>query len=159
MNDLRFNLAVMPVLEIEKEYSNDPDDPGGMTKWGISQRYNPEVDLKNLTFQGAIEVYRRKYWDKYNIGKIENLELAKKVFSMVVNINGRQVIKYLQMACNLLGADLEVDGILGPKSAKWINSYRHQLSLLAAFKYYIVDHYLTHSKVKFRAGLLKRAEI
>ncbi len=43
-------------------YTNDPLDPGGETKWGISKRANPSLDIANLTKADAIEVYRRKYW-------------------------------------------------------------------------------------------------
>ena len=37
----------------EGEYSNDPNDPGGETKWGISKRAYPNLDIKNLTRDGA----------------------------------------------------------------------------------------------------------
>ena len=43
-------------------YTNDPDDPGGETKWGISARANPGVDIKNLTQEEANEIYKKKYW-------------------------------------------------------------------------------------------------
>jgi len=29
--------------------TKDPDDPGGVTKYGISKRSNPDVDVENLT--------------------------------------------------------------------------------------------------------------
>jgi len=43
-------------------YTNDPLDPGGETKWGISKNANPDVDIKNLTQEQATEIYRQKYW-------------------------------------------------------------------------------------------------
>lgn len=43
-------------------YTNDPDDAGGETKWGISKRANPDLDIKNLTKEQATERYRQKYW-------------------------------------------------------------------------------------------------
>ena len=41
---------------------NDPDDPGGLTKWGISQRAYPKLDIKNLTQADAEFIYYRDYW-------------------------------------------------------------------------------------------------
>lgn len=41
---------------------NDPDDPGGLTKWGISQRAYPALDIRNLTQQEAEAIYYRDYW-------------------------------------------------------------------------------------------------
>lgn len=46
----------------EGGYVNDPDDPGGETKWGISKRYHPDEDIKNLTPERAAEIYYEKYW-------------------------------------------------------------------------------------------------
>lgn len=46
-------------------YTNDPKDPGGETKWGISKRAHPNEDIKNLTLERAMEIYRKEYWDIY----------------------------------------------------------------------------------------------
>ena len=43
-------------------YVNDPEDPGGETKFGIAKKFNADVDIKNLTRAQAIEIYRAKYW-------------------------------------------------------------------------------------------------
>lgn len=43
-------------------YTNDPDDPGGETKWGISKAAHPNVDIKNLTYEQACEIYAEEYW-------------------------------------------------------------------------------------------------
>lgn len=49
----------------EGGYTNDPKDPGGETKWGISKRAHPNEDIKNLTLERAMEIYRKEYWDVY----------------------------------------------------------------------------------------------
>ena len=46
---------------------NDPDDPGGLTKYGIDQRSHPHVDIRNLTESGAKDIYLREYWQKYGV--------------------------------------------------------------------------------------------
>ena len=62
MND--FKKAVEFVLKHEGGYVNDPQDAGGETKFGISKRAYPNLDIKNLTRDQAIEIYKRDYWDK-----------------------------------------------------------------------------------------------
>lgn len=37
-------------------------DPGGETKWGISKRSYPEIDIASLTRELAVEIYFRDYW-------------------------------------------------------------------------------------------------
>lgn len=54
--------ALTFVLKWEGEYSNDPNDPGGETKWGISKRSYPEEDIVNLTRDRALEIYANDYW-------------------------------------------------------------------------------------------------
>lgn len=58
-----FDKAITFTLSYEGGYSNDPKDPGGETKYGISKRYHPNVDIKNLTQGAAMEIYRKEYWD------------------------------------------------------------------------------------------------
>jgi hypothetical protein len=38
------------------------NDSGGFTKYGIAQNRNPDVDVENLTLEGALDIYREKYW-------------------------------------------------------------------------------------------------
>lgn len=62
MNISDFKRAVEFTLKWEGGYSNDPDDPGGETKYGISKRAHPECDIKNLSEQEAIQIYISDYW-------------------------------------------------------------------------------------------------
>ena len=41
---------------------NHPSDPGGVTKYGIAQHYNKDVDVASLTIQDAAKLYYNKYW-------------------------------------------------------------------------------------------------
>lgn len=43
-------------------YTNDPTDPGGETKFGLSKRANPDLDIKNLTLNRAMERFKARYW-------------------------------------------------------------------------------------------------
>lgn len=47
-------------------YENDPDDPGGATKFGIDQRSHPRENIRSLTDDRAKEIYWTEYWQKYH---------------------------------------------------------------------------------------------
>lgn len=59
-----FEAALEFTLRHEGGYVNDPDDPGGRTNFGVSERANPEAwaDGK-VTLDEARAIYRRRYWD------------------------------------------------------------------------------------------------
>jgi len=52
------------ILRHEGGYVNNPNDPGGETKYGISKRSYPNVDIKNLTPEQALEIYHRDFWPR-----------------------------------------------------------------------------------------------
>ncbi len=57
-----FDAAFKMVVGIEGAPTCDPADPGGYTKYGIAQKYNPDVDVRNLTLSGAKALYLKRYW-------------------------------------------------------------------------------------------------
>lgn len=57
-----FDEAFDFVIGLEGGYSNDPDDVGGETRFGISKRAYPNVDIKQLTLEQAKQIYYRDYW-------------------------------------------------------------------------------------------------
>jgi len=57
-----FEPAMNNLREWEGFLSNDPDDPGGLTKFGIAKTYYPNVDVENLTWEGAKAIYLTDYW-------------------------------------------------------------------------------------------------
>ena len=59
-----FSRALAFVLAHEGGYVNHPDDPGGETKYGISKRSYPKLDIKSLTKRQAADIYKRDYWDR-----------------------------------------------------------------------------------------------
>jgi hypothetical protein len=56
-----FDKAFALTIGLEGKPSNDPRDPGGFTIWGLSQRYNPEVNPAT-TLDQAKGIYLKKYW-------------------------------------------------------------------------------------------------
>ena len=70
------------------------DDNGkGNTKHGINISSNPEVDVKNLTKEGAKQIYRTKYWDAVGVGSVSP-EFQPLVFDAAVN-QGQSFAKQL----------------------------------------------------------------
>jgi lysozyme family protein len=80
-----FIACFMFIVEQEGSiYEDDPDDPGGATKYGICKRDYPEIDIENLTLETAREIYRRDYWNVCNCDTIsDGFDLL--VFDTAVN--------------------------------------------------------------------------
>src|SRR5690554_3443373 len=60
---MSFETEVEKILRREGGYVNHPADRGGETNFGISKKANPDVDVRNLTREQAVELYRSRYWD------------------------------------------------------------------------------------------------
>jgi hypothetical protein len=90
-----FDKAIEFTLQWEGEGGKaSPGDPGGMTKWGISQRAHPEVDVANLTREQAIEIYRADYWDRLGCGGLDApLDVA--LFDTAVNVGVNRALGWL----------------------------------------------------------------
>lgn len=105
---MSFERAFDMVIGHEGGLTDNPADPGGLTKYGISQRQYPGEDIRNLTMARAQELYRRDYWGPIKGDQLPN-ELALCLFDMAVNSGVAQAVRTLQKAI-----DVPVDGILGP---------------------------------------------
>jgi lysozyme family protein len=88
----------------------DPDDPGGFTKWGVSKRRFPKVDIARLTRAGAEALYREHYWDELRCGEMP-AGVALAVFDYAVPCGPPRGARALQRA---IGA--EIDGRVGPRT-------------------------------------------
>jgi len=64
-----FERAFRVLVGEEGGYVNDPADPGGETKYGISKRAYPAIDIRNLTLDQAKAIYRRDYWDPLQLDR------------------------------------------------------------------------------------------
>lgn len=63
-NNKEFQKALKFVLKWEGGYTNDLNDPGGETKYGICKRSYPNEDIKNMTLERAKKIYYENYWLK-----------------------------------------------------------------------------------------------
>ena len=58
-----FTRCIRHILNEEGGYVNHAKDPGGETKYGISKRAYPHLDINNLTLDEAEAIYRLDYWE------------------------------------------------------------------------------------------------
>ncbi|OZI20494.1 hypothetical protein CAL26_23660 [Bordetella genomosp. 9] len=103
-----FRTAIERVLGHEGGYVNDPRDPGGETKWGISKRSYPHLDIKNLSRDQAIEIYERDFWLKIHADELYD-GIAYQGLDYAINSGIRQAILGLQQALGV-----PADGVWGP---------------------------------------------
>lgn len=96
------------VLSHEGGYVNDVRDPGGETKFGIAKRSYPHVDIKALTRDQAIGIYRRDFWDRVQGDKLPRA-FAFQALDAAVNHGIGNAVRWMQRAANV--AD---DGVIGP---------------------------------------------
>ena len=116
MND-RFNKMLKIILQNEGGYVNDPSDSGGETKYGISKRSFPALDIKNLTVEQAGEIYYKNYYLSCRADTIVSNELAMQVFDHAVNAGVVKAIKLLQKCAGVIQ-----DGIVGVNTRDKVNS-------------------------------------
>lgn len=105
-----FPYMINRILGHEGGYINDSSDPGGETNWGISKRSYPNIDIKHLTREQAIDIYRRDFWNKLNAEAFHD-GVAYQLLDSAVNSGITQSVRFLQRAIGV--AD---DGAFGKAS-------------------------------------------
>jgi lysozyme family protein len=157
--------------QIEGEYSDDPDDPGGQTAWGISRRYWPEMFEHGMpSREEAVDFYHYgpfKHVLRY-ASYIGNEELGYGVFDHAVNDGARDSVRLLQTGINECGyrlaTPINVDGRFGPITLGACHVYdkyeeRNGFNpLLIAFQALRACLYLER-KPKYARGWLKRTRM
>jgi lysozyme family protein len=99
-------------MEFEGGYSDNPNDPGGKTKYGIAKKYYPDVDIKNLTPKEATIIYKRDYWERYKCSLVSN-HISFLFFDTVLHQGGDFATRALQRITGV-----SQDGILGDKTVE-----------------------------------------
>jgi hypothetical protein len=94
LNLNNFKRALEFTLKWEGGYVNDSNDPGGETKWGISKRAYPDLDIKTLTPERAAEIYANDYWDKAGCNNL-SYPLCACVFDTAVNLGVTRAVGFL----------------------------------------------------------------
>ena len=140
-----FEQAVQVVLVNEGGYTNDPNDAGGETNYGITWYDLNRAVNKGIVSHGtnivgllksqAIIIYKNEYWDVLNLDRLETQSIANKILDTCVNIGNAWGITCLQRAIRAALDDkfIQDDGILGDKTIKRIAD-SSQAILLAAYR-------------------------
>lgn len=113
---MNFDQAFERLIGHEGGYVNDPRDPGGETKFGISKRSYPAEDIKGLTLERAKAIYRRDFWGVAGCDAVPDA-MKFDLFDMAVNSGPVTAIKTLQRS-----AGVTPDGLLGPITLQALNS-------------------------------------
>ena len=153
---ISFEEIINKVLEHEGGYVNDPKDLGGETKYGITKRFYPDVDIKNLTVEQAKEIYRKDYWDKNRVESLPQ-NLWHIFFDMCVNMGRRTAVKILQRAANNKGRNIDVDGGLGPATIGALKGVELDRVRAYRVKYYVDLINSKPEQEKFYLGWFRRA--
>lgn len=175
-----FEKALGFTLQYEgNSYTDDPDDLGGATKYGITLGFAKgtgdlqlfdvdgdgdidKIDIKNLTPEVAHDAYKEFFWDALNLDNF-NPKIAFLLFDMSVNHGKKNAIKMLQMAINKCGQDIDVDGGIGNQTLTALNEcdpdeVAEQLLDVRKDFYYKITQKRPQNK-KFLKGWLSRASL
>ncbi|MDH5527809.1 MAG: hypothetical protein OEY97_10940 [Nitrospirota bacterium] len=109
-------VAATIVREGGDAITRDRNDPGGTTRWGISQRAYPELDVAALTRAQAEVIYRRDYWMPVCGEGIRHQRVAEALFDSAVNLGVDRAVKIAQQ---VLG--VRMDGQVGPVTLAALN--------------------------------------
>ena len=119
------NAIAAEIVRREGGLVNDPDDPGGLTKHGVTlaalQRIGRDLtgdgrvtgaDIRALTPERAQEIFVEHYYLRPGLNRLPECIQAS-VFDMYVN-SGANAVKILQPLLCDFGAVVDIDGALGP---------------------------------------------
>lgn len=117
------------IVTREGGFVNDPDDPGGPTKHGVTigtlRQLGIDVnkdgvinaaDVRALTKAQALEIYLRHYYERPRISELPE-SIQASVFDMYVN-SGSNAVKILQRVLTMMGFTCSVDGEIGPQTIR-----------------------------------------
>jgi lysozyme family protein len=105
---MNFDTAFDRLLGSEGGYTPGINDPGGETKWGISKRSYPHLNIKDLTREQAKDIYRADFWERIHADAMP-YALAFQTFDFAVNSGIGTAVRYLQRALGVAS-----DGYIGP---------------------------------------------
>ena len=118
-----FERAFVETIDFEGGYVFDPDDPGGETKFGISKRSHPTIDISALTIDRAKEIYLRDYWQACRLDQVLSDKISGEIFDTAVNMGRKAAVLIAQRSLNFLGEDLAEDGKMGEKTIAALNKW------------------------------------
>jgi len=111
--------AIAFVLKWEGGYvPPSAKDPGGETKYGISKKAHPTLDIKNLDKNFAIAIYNEDYWIAAGCPLIRDDAMALAVFDTAVNCGTGRAQHWLNLSRGDVGLFIEQREIYYKRLAK-----------------------------------------
>lgn len=112
------------LLALEGGYSNNPRDPGGETKHGISKRHFPHLNILKLNRQQAKEIYLEEFWRPLRLDEVHDDRVAWEIMEQAVNFGQERATGFAQLCLNFLRRPVAIDGKLGPQTISALNNLR-----------------------------------
>ena len=161
MYEEKFEKAFGYMIENEGGYVFDKNDPGGETKFGISKKSYPHLNIKALTLEDAKKIYYEDYWIKGKIDQIQSEIIAAQLLDLTVNLGIRTATIILQRALRSASIYVSEDGLMGSVTISAVSNSEPNI-LLAAMKseaagYYRLIAAQNPSQQKFLKGWINRA--
>ena len=117
------------IVAREGGFVDDPDDPGGATKYGVTlgtlkglgmdltrDGQVNTADVHALSRAEAVNIFIRHYFDRVGIAMLPP-EVQPSVFDMYVN-SGANAVKVLQRMLARMGFECSADGVIGPQTVQ-----------------------------------------
>lgn len=108
---MTFDEAFDALLRHEGGYSNHAADPGGKTRWGVTETVARAEgytgDMKDYPLAEAKKVYKKRYWDAMRLNDVRS-ELRFDLFDAAVNSGVGQATKWTQRILSV-----KDDGVMG----------------------------------------------
>ena len=125
-----FEWAVNDVFRKEGEYSDNPADHGGKTRWGITEavarKHGYDGDMKEFPRERALAIYRSDYWDAVRGDDLPN-ELGIRMLDFAVNAGPGRAIRALQRAMEITD-----DGLFWPETLDHLRQMADDIPLVEA---------------------------
>lgn len=115
------------MIDVAEGGSRLVEDQGGLTRWGISHRAYPDLDIASLTRTHAEDIYFRDFWRPIK-GNALPPALALVLFDAAVNLGPSQAVKLLQSCLRVT-----VDGVCGPETVAAAKMFLPRAELVALF--------------------------
>lgn len=117
---MNFDVAFAKLLGHEGEFSDHPDDPGGKTRYGITEAVARRVgyrgDMRELPLDLAKRIYKAEYWDAVRADEMPPA-VRYVLFDAAVNSGVGQAARWLQNA-----AGVTPDGVIGSRTMAAVNA-------------------------------------
>lgn len=145
-----FNKALVYTLVNEGGFSDDSNDFGGATNFGITRedfsrwlrRPATVQDVKKMTESDAEQIYYSWYFTPLNILNVVSQGITTSIFDMGVNLGLHSSAAIAQTALNTLGFNLIADGSIGPVTLSALNLVNPN-AFIRDFHDLVRDHYST----------------